>query len=103
MNGLIVSPFEVEVTILKHASVVDAATMGITNDRGAKELHAFIIPAIGFDLEQLNTFLSKQLFPHQIPQSIHIVQEFPETVTFKTDRRQICHQVIEKKPNANTL
>jgi benzoate-CoA ligase len=86
VNDLLVSPVEIESIILKNSTVNEIAVCRV----GVNELntiHAFLVPAIGFDMIKFRQFLSDQLFAHQIPKQIHLVESLAETITFKKDRR----------------
>jgi benzoate-CoA ligase len=93
VNDLIVNPVEIEAEIMRHPSVEQAAVAGVVNARGIKEVHAFVIARETFDLGALKTYLSEQLFTHQMPKQIHIVLEFPETMTNKKDRRTLAKEL----------
>jgi len=87
VNDLIVNPIEIEEEIIKDSTVDQIAISGVINSQGIKEVHAFIIPGDNFDLQEFKSRLSQKLFPHQIPKHIHIVSNFPETMTNKKDRK----------------
>jgi acyl-coenzyme A synthetase/AMP-(fatty) acid ligase len=93
VNDLIVNPVEIEAEIMRHPSVEQAAVAGVVNARGIKEVRAFVIARETFDLGALKTYLSEQLFTHQMPKQIHIVLEFPETMTNKKDRRTLANEL----------
>ena len=82
VKDLIVSPIEVEEEIEKITGVEEVAIVGINN-----EVHAFIVGNI--DLETFKENISSNLFPHQIPKYIHLLDVLPKTVTGKKDRRQL--------------
>lgn len=86
INDLIVSPVEIEAQILKNDMVEQVTVCGIDNDRGLKEVHVFLVPRDNFDLDQFNQYLKKNLFSHQLPRKVHLVDDLPQTVTNKKVR-----------------
>ena len=92
VNDLIVNPIEIEVEIMSFPAVENAAVSGVINSIGIKEVHAFVIARHEFRIEDLKLFLVDKLFPHQIPKHIHLVEQFPETMTNKKDRRTLAKE-----------
>jgi len=92
VNDLIVNPIEIETEIMKYPGIEQVAVSGVMNSRGIKEVHAFVMPQDHFDLGGLKEYLSKKLFPHQTPKQIHLVANFPETMTNKKDRRTLARE-----------
>jgi benzoate-CoA ligase len=89
VNDLIVSPIDIEMTLEQNTTVQQVTVTGINNAKGIKEVHAFVIPANGFDMKLFKTYVDNNLFPHQRPKQFHIVDNLPETVTNKKDRKNL--------------
>lgn len=95
VNDLIVSPVEIESSILCNVTAVDqVAVVGIQNSQGVKEVNVFVVPAEQFDLQEFKHRLTQILFSHQIPKHIHIVNNLPETMTSKKDRRSLAEMAV---------
>jgi len=97
INDLIVNPVEIEAEIMRYPSVEQVAVAGVVYARGIKEVHAFVIACELFEPDELTTYLSDRLFSHQMPRQIHVVSEFPETMTNKKDRRTLAKQLNAAK------
>jgi len=91
VNNLVVSPVEIELEIEKSPLVQQVAITGITNFKGVREVTAFVVPAKEFSMDHFNDYLESNLFPHQRPVHVHIVDSVPETVTTKKDRKGLVH------------
>lgn len=90
VNDLIVSPVEVENEILKNQNIEQAAVVGIPNTHGQRESHAFLVVTDDFSLDDFRRSLSIRLLPHQVPKFITIVEQLPETLTNKQDRKTLA-------------
>ncbi|CAB4128503.1 Acs Acyl-coenzyme A synthetases/AMP-(fatty) acid ligases [uncultured Caudovirales phage] len=93
VNDLIVNPVEIESEILKDSTVDQVAIAKVVNSRGTNEVHAFIVPQDNFDIVKFKETIKEKLFPHQIPQQIHIVEKLAETATNKKHRRGMVNSV----------
>jgi len=89
VNNLIVSPVEIELELEKSPLVQRVAITGIDNFKGVREVTAFIVPASSFDMAKFTEYVARNLFPHQRPVHIHVVEALPETVTAKKDRKNL--------------
>ena len=86
INDLIVSPVEIEAQILKFNTVDQVTVCGIDNAKGVKDVHVFVVPRNNFDLGLFNQYLKENLFSHQLPKKVHLVEDLPQTVTNKKVR-----------------
>jgi acyl transferase domain-containing protein/acyl-coenzyme A synthetase/AMP-(fatty) acid ligase/NADPH:quinone reductase-like Zn-dependent oxidoreductase/acyl carrier protein len=91
VGGLNVNPREVERVIIEHATVAEAAVVGVRESTGASALQAFLVPtndafidesAVGDIHRQLLTRLSAFKVPHRFA----IVERLPRTATGKVLR-----------------
>lgn len=90
VNDLIVNPVEIESVMIQYQDIDQVAVAGVLNANQTKEVHAFVMPNDGFELENFKNFLKENLFPHQIPKQIHLIEQLPETITNKKDRRTLA-------------
>ena len=89
VNNLVVSPVEIELEIEKSPLVQQVAITGVTNFKGVREVTAFVVPAKSFDMNKFTEYTTRNLFPHQRPVHVHLVDALPETVTAKKDRKNL--------------
>jgi acyl-coenzyme A synthetase/AMP-(fatty) acid ligase len=97
INDLMISPVELESEIMMNPNVDQVTIVGVPNEKGIKEVHAFLIANKNFELEKFKTFLTDKLFPHQVPKYIHLVDSFPSTITNKTDRKNLVKYLYADK------
>lgn len=95
VNGLWVSPFEVEDVLLQHESVLDAAVVPDAERNGdLTQVIAYVSLKSGFepsaDLEKSIHQMAKAQLPHfKAPGSIHFLQTLPRTPTGKVHRQAL--------------
>jgi len=90
---------EVEVALLAHLGVEEAAVYTIPDGQGSNLIEAAIIPKEGTDISEseLVVHISKRLPAYAVPVKINIVSSFPRTSTGKIDRRELQSLAIEAK------
>lgn len=85
-GGENIYPREIEEFLYTHPDVVDAQVIGVPDAKYGEELMAWIRLSPGADeitAESLRAFADGKLARHKIPRYVHIVEEFPMTVTGK--------------------
>jgi amino acid adenylation domain-containing protein len=82
---------EIEVALLAHDKVEEAAVYPVPDGQGSNLIAASVIPAIGLALTEteLVEHLSKRLPPYAIPVEIEFANDFPRTSTGKINRREL--------------
>lgn len=87
---------EVEVTLLSHSCVQEAAVYVVPDDQGTHMIKAAVTATDGMNLtvEMLTNHLAKRLPSYAIPAEITIIHEFPRTSTGKIDRRSLQAQLV---------
>ncbi len=88
VGGQWVSPFEVEATLARHPSVLEAAVIGVIDADGLTKTKAFVVLKAGeraTDAE-LKAFVKDRLAPYKYPRAIAFVAELPKTATGKIQR-----------------
>ena len=88
VGGIYVSPFEVEASLMTHASVLEAAVIGVADSDQLVKPKAYVVlkpgqPASEADLQQ---HVKNQLAPYKYPRWIEFVPELPKTATGKIQR-----------------
>ncbi|MGW0824553.1 AMP-binding protein [Streptomyces sp. NPDC002845] len=94
VGGITVSPLEIEALLRRHPAVRDVAVVAVTDERGARRLRAFVIPATstraGLEAE-LISLARDSLAPFKVPRSVSFVSSLPRTPTGKL-RRHLVRQ-----------
>jgi len=91
VNGMWVSPFEVEAALVSHEAVLEAAVIGKQDRDGLVKPKAFIVLKDGFAadeqlLETLRVHVKERTGPWKYPRWIDIRPDLPRTATGKIQR-----------------
>jgi len=97
-GGENVYPREVEEFLFSHPDVLDAQVIGVPDERYGEELMAWVRLREGapeLTAEALREFCDGKLAHYKIPRYVHVVDEFPMTVTGKVRKVQMRAESIE--------
>ncbi|HEX7375384.1 MAG TPA: benzoate-CoA ligase family protein, partial [Steroidobacteraceae bacterium] len=94
VSGQYVSPAEVEATLIGHASVLEAAVIGVEDGDGLMRTKAFVVLKQGIDSSnglaaELHDYVKHQLAPHKAPKQLEFIDELPKTATGKIQRYRL--------------
>jgi fatty-acyl-CoA synthase len=85
-GGENIYPREIEEFLYTHPDVLDAQVIGVPDERYGEELMAWVRLRPGapeLTIEALREFCTGKLAHYKIPRYLHLVDEFPMTVTGK--------------------
>jgi fatty-acyl-CoA synthase len=86
-GGENIASIEVEQALLAHPAIIEAAVVGIPDERWGEAPCAFItVGPAPPDVDAIRTFLRGRLAPFKIPKQIRIVDELPKTGTGKIQK-----------------
>ncbi|MEV4734616.1 AMP-binding protein, partial [Saccharopolyspora sp. NPDC049426] len=94
-GGENVYPREIEEFLYTHPDVLDAQVIGVPDARYGEELMAWVRLREGaavLTAESLREFCSGKLAHYKIPRYVHVVEEFPMTVTGKVRKVEMREQ-----------
>ena len=97
-GGENIYPREVEEYLYSHPDVVDVQVVGVPDERYGEELCACIRLRPGADplrAEDVRAFCTGHLAHYKIPRYVHLVEEFPMTVTGKIRKGEMRERSIE--------
>jgi fatty-acyl-CoA synthase len=96
-GGENVYPREVEEFLYTHPDVVDAQVIGVPDEKYGEELMAWVRLRDGasLDAESLRAFCAGKLAHYKIPRYLHVVDEFPMTVTGKVRKVEMRERAVE--------
>ena len=79
---------EIEAVLLKHAAVLEAAVVGVPDEKWGETPHAFVVLKAGASAseEQLREFVRSQLAHFKAPRGFSFVRELPKTATGKIQK-----------------
>jgi benzoate-CoA ligase len=88
VGGIYVSPFEVEACLMTHASVLEAAVIGVADTDELVKPKAYVVLKSGRSAtaEDLQAHVKSLLAPYKYPRWIQFVAELPKTATGKIQR-----------------
>jgi benzoate-CoA ligase len=88
VGGIYVSPFEVEACLMSHASVLEAAVIGVADTDELVKPKAYVVLKQGqaVTAEELQMHVKGLLAPYKYPRWVQFVPELPKTATGKIQR-----------------
>jgi fatty-acyl-CoA synthase len=96
-GGENIYPREIEEFLYTHHAIVDAQVIGVPDEMYGEELMAWVRLREGatLDAESLREFCTGKLAHYKIPRYVHVVDEFPMTVTGKVRKVQMREEAIK--------
>ncbi len=97
-GGENVYPREIEEFLYTHPDILDAQVIGVPDAKYGEELMAWIRLRPGAEpltAESIRAFCGGQLAHYKIPRYVHIVDEFPMTVTGKVRKVEMRERAVE--------
>ena len=91
-GGENVFPREVEDLLSDHDGVVEAAAIGVDDEKFGQRLRAFIVMDSGSDVseEELKSYVKSNLAGYKVPREIVFVDELPRNATGKVLKRELA-------------
>jgi fatty-acyl-CoA synthase len=96
-GGENVYPREIEEFLYTHPDIVDAQVIGVPDERYGEELMAWVRlreGALPLTADALREFCTGNLAHYKIPRYVHVVDEFPMTVTGKVRKVEMREQAV---------
>jgi fatty-acyl-CoA synthase len=97
-GGENVYPREVEEFLFTHPDVLEVQVIGVPDERYGEELMAWIRVREGappLDASTVREFCTGKIAHYKIPRYVHVVEEFPMTVTGKVQKYKMREQAID--------
>jgi len=96
VSGQYVSPVEVEMVLVEHPAVLEAAVVGVDHG-GLVKTRAFVVLKREFApseilADELKAFVKERLAPHKYPRDIVFADDLPKTATGKIQRFKLREQ-----------
>ena len=95
-GGENIYPREIEEFLYTHPDIVDAQVIGVPDDKYGEELMVWVQLKDGttLDVPTLREFCTGRLAHYKIPRYVHVVDEFPMTVTGKIRKVQMREEAL---------
>jgi fatty-acyl-CoA synthase len=97
-GGENIYPREIEEFLYGHPDIVDAAVIGVPDEKYGEELMVWVRlrPGAGpLTADSLREYCTGKLAHYKIPRYVHVVDEFPMTVTGKIRKVQMREEAID--------
>jgi fatty-acyl-CoA synthase len=97
-GGENIYPREVEEFLYTHTDIEDAQVIGVPDERYGEEICAWIRMKPGrpaLDADAVRAFANSKLAHYKIPRYVHIVDEFPMTVTGKVRKVDMREETVK--------
>jgi fatty-acyl-CoA synthase len=97
-GGENIYPREIEEFLYGHPDIVDAAVVGVPDARYGEELMVWVRMRPGAEpltAESLRAYCTGRLAHYKIPRYVHVVDEFPMTVTGKIRKVQMRAEAVD--------
>ncbi|WP_338553873.1 amino acid adenylation domain-containing protein [Paenibacillus sp. KS-LC4] len=95
VRGFRIELSDIDIAVCRYAGVKEAITVVRTDERGNKQLEAFVTVTAELNKELLLEYLGGQLPGYMIPAQITTLEQFPLTVNGKIDRAQLINFTSE--------
>ena len=97
-GGENVYPREIEEFLYTHPDILDAQVIGVPDAKYGEELMVWVrlrpgVPAL--TAESLREFCTGKLAHYKIPRYVHIVDDFPLTITGKVRKVEMRERALE--------
>ena len=100
-GGVNVYPAEIENVLLQHASLADAAVVGVPHSTWGEVGVAFVVPAESEEVtpEELGQFVGDRLARYKIPKEFRVVDVLPRTPYGKVVKGELVEQWKKEQEN----
>ncbi|SEK92348.1 AMP-binding enzyme, partial [Rhodococcus maanshanensis] len=97
-GGENIYPREIEEFLFTHPDILDAQVIGVPDEKYGEELMVWIRMregALELDADSVRAFCTGKLAHYKIPKYVHVVDEFPMTVTGKIRKIEMREQSLD--------
>ncbi len=102
VGGYKVYPDEVDRTLVEHDDVLEAATIGVPDDRRGEIVKSFVVvrPGAVFNADALKGFCRERLAAYKIPREIESREALPKSSALKVLRRELLAEELRRRPQS---
>jgi fatty-acyl-CoA synthase len=96
-GGENVYPTEVENVLYSHPAVLEAAVIGLPDEKWGEAVTAVVVtrPGRSLTLEEMRSFVSERLARYKVPQRLHVLDDLPRNPTGKVLKVQLRDDLSE--------
>lgn len=96
-GGFNVYPREVEDTLMACDGVVEAAVIGLPDEKWGDRVHAVVAGRPGLNSEDVLTYAKEHLASYKRPKSVEVWPELPKSAANKILRRKVRDQIVQRE------
>ena len=98
-GGENIYPKEVEEALYRHPLILEAAVIGLPNERWGEEVAAFVVLKEGRSLsaKEIREFIKDKIADYKIPRRIEIVSLLPKTATGKIQKLKLRAEILARE------
>lgn len=101
VSGFNVYPNEIEAVVAMMPDVLEAACIGVPDDRSGEAPHLFIVPCnMALTTEQVEAHCRSHLAAYKVPRHITFVDALPKSTVGKILRRDLRSRLVAEQSNA---
>ncbi|MNY12957.1 Long-chain-fatty-acid--CoA ligase [compost metagenome] len=90
VSGFNVYPNEIEGVVAMHPDVLEAACVGVPDERSAEAPHLFVVRRVpGLSAEELEAHCRKLLAAYKVPRHITFLESLPKSAVGKILRKEL--------------
>ena len=97
-GGYNVYPDEVDGVLMKHPGVLEAATIGVPDERRGERVKSFVVlkPGETATAEQIIAYCRSNLAAYKVPRAIEFRESLPKSSILKILRRELREQELAR-------
>jgi long-chain acyl-CoA synthetase len=98
-GGENIYPKEVEEALYRHPAILEAAVIGLPNERWGEEVAAFVVlkEGQGLSAKDIREFIKDKIADYKIPRRIEIVLALPKTATGKIQKLKLRAEIMSRE------
>ena len=98
-SGLKVFPDEVDGVLMAHDEILEAATIGVPDEKRGETVKSFIVrqPGSSLTADQVEAYCRENLAAYKIPREIEFLAELPKSSVLKVLRRELRDMELAKR------
>ena len=98
-SGLKVFPDEVDGVLMSHDKVLEAATIGIPDEKRGETVKSFLVmqPGETMTAEEVDAFARENLAAYKVPREVEFIDELPKSTVLKVLRRELRDMEMAKR------
>jgi long-chain acyl-CoA synthetase len=97
-SGAKIYPAEVEMTLVEHPGVIEAAVLGYPGADQEETVIAFVVARGALSTGELLAHCRIRLTPHKVPSQIHFLQQLPKNTAGKIDKISLAKVLAGNSP-----